>query len=631
MDLAELAQELEGAPSEPPDLNLDALKGALEAGWEIVGLRSGEGPVSGAPGVAFVLKREQVTSEVLVSSGPRLAAFLRDRQGDLGDVRLYTGRLPKGVELTEVIPPDELKRIVTGLSRATGLACGIVRHPPAPRQGVPQDEVRFAEWRLTPVTSCTEFCHIIRSCSEGNVRCMWSDLGDAERGFAAGRAVVYLCHCQLWDVVAPIRLAGQHAANIYVGQACPPEAQFSDIADYHSALLAASQRGRELTDKKRLEAAFERLPRRSQAEMDAVAEAATLVAALTSQAATMQLTLRRLADARRQIGATLNVQFGLEVLLDSVMGLVGADTGGVFLLQDNDSRLVSAALRWGALYRRVELDVWGPGVVANAVAGPEKMVLCSTRDEIESAVGPPQTPDSRDYRGLQSVIAVPIRQNGHVLGVLEIGSSRRHAFDQPCVAAVQAYGEELAGYLRVSRGRSELVELFGERDVEQLARKLVNKIPLLVLGEACSIFLCPEGSDDARLVATTEFPAEAIGELSYSPWEGLTGWVLATGEVMNIAAGPDCRQRDLAARYPGARWVGKYRPSVTEGGPDYFDYYKDRPWLGVPVRGSGGQVMGVIRISDRDQGSFTEDDENMVQSCADCVARILGGKVGGPT
>jgi hypothetical protein len=110
---------------------------------------------------------------------------------------------------------EDLTSIVQAFCDLTNVSGGVVSMPEDPDKP-PTDEKQFHKYRLTvpEVVHQYSFCRYVRACSAGNVKCMWSDLHDAQAALAAGRAISYKCHLGLVDTVAPIMVAGRHVANV---------------------------------------------------------------------------------------------------------------------------------------------------------------------------------------------------------------------------------------------------------------------------------------------------------------------------------------------------------------------------------------------------------------------------------
>ena len=128
----------------------------------------------------------------------------------------------------------------------------------------------------------------------------------------------------------------------------------------------------------------------------------------------------------------------------------------------------------------------------------------------------------------------------------------------------------------------------------------------------------------AVLVESTELTRDLIGKASYEPdaKDGLTGYVLATGETLNVPGGENARTAKLRQLYPNASWKGKW---TQKGSRWTKQYCRDRPFLGVAIVGVEGIVLGVIRIGDSTKGKmeFNENDRAILETCAAEVAIAL--------
>ena len=174
---------------------------------------------------------------------------------------------------------------------------------------------------------------------------------------------------------------------------------------------------------------------------------------------------------------------------------------------------------------------------------------------------------------------------------------------------------------------------------------MVWGVPKLVNGRGCSIFLrtrlnikLPGESgksispmDDISslpivLVETSELDQELIGKAVYECDinDGLTSSILVNGIELNIPGGNGARTKWLRHNFPNLVWKGKYYKH------DSYDrnYYKDRPFIGVPIKSTEGIVLGVIRVGDavENKEEFSLSDLSVLKSCAAEVAFALEAK-----
>lgn len=255
---------------------------------------------------------------------------------------------------------------------------------------------------------------------------------------------------------------------------------------------------------------------------------------------------------------------------------------------------------------------------------------------------------SRSLRSLQSFVGVPLWLDGVLVGVLEFGSDVPACFGRADIALLSTLGTHVAALLRSATVRDTLVEILGLTDLNELLSTIVDRIPNLVGGKGCSLFLRRRpGEGDAYLVASRgldqgqvarHFFAAAPGldhAAHYQPEIGLTGWVLATGEVLNLELHKDSHDRSKAVAelsrqavergLPPITWRSLYREDTScPGSPQATaDDFARKAWLGVPLL-LGGRVYGVLRISERASGNFTVEECELVRGCAQRTSDALG-------
>jgi len=326
------------------------------------------------------------------------------------------------------------------------------------------------------------------------------------------------------------------------------------------------------------------------------------------------------------------------------MNLLNADTGTILLFNPEDNRLEPYAQFWGEhedlcfwtaladdkgltalcarenlkLYRRTAEE---PVKYSSNTTSDATVIRLSSRAGMdrkcqESHVG------ARSVRELESIMIAPILCGDLFLGTLDIGSRRRAAFSADDENVLLLFARQVGLHVNSVRERRRLLNVFGEHNATDLARVIADQIPLDVGGKYCSIFV-KRTPDETVLYATNELTLRNYkGEQpSYRDGEGFTGWVLENGEPLLIPGGPKCRTDNLPAdlRSRGVEWKAKHRDQDERG----KDYYEDAAYVGVPMFTVGGKVCGVIRVSECNRGSFTEDDVKCLRAHADALAYLL--------
>jgi transcriptional regulator with GAF, ATPase, and Fis domain len=131
---------------------------------------------------------------------------------------------------------------------------------------------------------------------------------------------------------------------------------------------------------------------------------------------------------------------------------------------------------------------------------------------------------------------------------------------------------------------------------------VVNFIPTILNSKGCVIFLKDEHTNSYVLkYASKGNPLEEqIGIANYKAGEGLTGWILKTGDPLLIN---DIQNKEeLKAIHPKLKWRGKYK--------EFLVHHSN--FLGAPIK-TAEEVWGVIRLSKgRDNIPFSQDDEDLL-------------------
>jgi signal transduction histidine kinase len=230
------------------------------------------------------------------------------------------------------------------------------------------------------------------------------------------------------------------------------------------------------------------------------------------------------------------------------------------------------------------------------------------------------------------MIGVPIVVRDEVIGALVVGlplvsaSIRLTSFgpsDQQMLQVIQGtlatflYEKhlELERFSRLStraRQLSEVSRIFADLDVNRMLERVVLKIPDLCGAKYCSIFLWNDERRSFVLAASKGLSTDQIGTASYDPGEELTGWVGLHGRVLVLDQQTLPSLRTLA---PDLHWKVKYSEITDDSGIRH-------PFAAAPIF-KGGRIYGVLRVSDRESGSFTEVDGFFLTLVAGLICSAL--------
>lgn len=559
---------------------------------------------------------------------------------------------PPGLEnrfdLDDVIGREDLENVSRSLARVSGWAAGLVRMPPDDME-LPQNREEFDLWRLTDVHPVKtdesgeevgyafELCHILRGIEALDRLCMWSDLEHAREAWRLGKPVDYLCEpAGLVDIVAPVEVAGKHVANIYVGRARHYDFNFDHLYAVVTENLRRKGEPEPPDLRAKLMGVYDRLPElRDNNQLEALKLLLAAFAELLSQRANRQVVLKEIANV-----AATKLPFADErecatAFYKKCKEIMEFDSGSVFVLERKlGMRLESRALDWNedqSPYQVFGVDDQGliPFITRQALKKEENQTdevepskLCRSRAEMDEITAP-AIADSRDGRNIQSFVGVPIMYGETVLGVMEIGSQRTHAYTEDDLYLLKAIARYLGIALRATQERSHMLNIMAQTDLRELLNAVVEHLPDLVAGNGCSIFMKVADSSDAPaivLLGSSELLASELNKASYKPGEGLTGFVFKYGQPLNI---PARSKEHLKPIHPDLQWAGKYAPVNPQTGQIDRDYYVNRPFLACPIR-TRNMTVGVLRIGDRlIDGMFTFEDEQTVQACADMIGAVF--------
>lgn len=203
------------------------------------------------------------------------------------------------------------------------------------------------------------------------------------------------------------------------------------LVDARGELIGFAKVTRDLTERKRAE--------EERAQLLDLEHAARLKA----EAAADQLTIiQRVTEAAL---AHLDLDGLLAELLDRIAETLAVDTVSVLLLDEQTGELVARAAK--GIEEEVEQGVrvpLGEGFAGKIAARRHALVL----DDVDQAGG--MNPILRE-KGVKSLLGVPLVIEGHVLGVLHVGSLHRRQFRDQDIQLLQIVGDRVA--LAIDRAR----------------------------------------------------------------------------------------------------------------------------------------------------------------------------------
>ena len=158
-------------------------------------------------------------------------------------------------------------------------------------------------------------------------------------------------------------------------------------------------------------------------------------------------------------------------------------------------------------------------------------------------------------------------------------------------AALQREQKKVALVQEVSRALSET------GDLDALLALIMAKVTELMEADRSTLFVVTE--DGKQLWSKISQGSERI-EIRLDVGEGIAGWVARTREIVNI---------------PDAYADERFQPTV-----DLKSGYRTRSNLSVPMLGALGGLVGVLQVLNKQDGVFTQADEELLLALASQAA-----------
>jgi len=280
--------------------------------------------------------------------------------------------------------------------------------------------------------------------------------------------------------------------------------------------------------------------------------------------------LRRLVDESRRraeeltalyttsqlITARLDVASVLDRIARSVTGLIGSTGCGIGLLAPDGTRLVHAAGHGYASdeWRTLELPV-GEGIMGRCAEIEAPLRVDDVRRDPRSA-----RRDVDEREGIRSMVCVPLRVGGTLLGVISAFSTRPAAFSAHHQKVLEAFAEQ-AGMavqnaqlfedsVRHARETRALLEagrvVTASLDLDRTIRVIMEQARAVLGVHSCGIMTLDPTTRVLSAVASLDLPQDMVSTVRVKEGEGITGEAVAQLRAMQSAD----LWNDPRVRYP---------------------------------------------------------------------------------
>lgn len=335
---------------------------------------------------------------------------------------------------------------------------------------------------------------------------------------------------------------------------------------------------------------------------------------------------RELVSTLLEFTAEYKVERILKLIVEKIPKLVQASEASLFWLDRESNRVElketsgknkkNIGTRWYAI---------GEGLTGWVAKTGRPLRVKNIEDEIELKRIDPNLHWVDKYKGFanastteklcqRAFLAVPIRIEGITMGVLRFAKT-----EKPGMEFSQEHEEfavDIAKHLSAIIKKAELLQkaedfdglidepvFFKSREtMDAYFRWAANLLPTILNSNGCTIFLKDEdqGSYVLRYTSKDNPLKDEVGIASYDKGEGLTGWVLLTGEPLRVN---DIENEDeLKSINPSLKWKGKHK--------EFLVHHSN--FLAAPIK-TARNIYGVIRLSkEADSIPFSKHDERLL-------------------
>lgn len=223
---------------------------------------------------------------------------------------------------------------------------------------------------------------------------------------------------------------------------------------------------------------------------------------------------------------------------------------------------------------------------------------------------------------IKSFMAAPIRYGNENLGILYACKFQGHKFVKSEQSLLMNLSDIMANAIKKIRNHNEVKEnserfelirrimdqTFQIINLDELLKKIVDITTEIMNVDSCDIFL-RLSPDDKKVIcrASSGEIEDKVDNAWYEVGEGLTGWIVKYGEIINI----DNVLKDV-------RWKGKYIKTTQN-------------YLGVPIQDNQAKyIQGVIKVSNKKNsqknsrmGSFSKGDEYLLTMVAKHISLAI--------
>jgi PAS domain S-box-containing protein len=318
--------------------------------------------------------------------------------------------------------------------------------------------------------------------------------------------------------------------------------------------------------------------------------------------------LAALYTTSQLITAQLDVASVLDRIARSVTDLIGSTGCGIGLLEADGARLVNVAAHGykSDEWRALALPV-GEGIMGRCAETGAPLRVDDVRIDPRSA-----RRDVDEREGIRSMLCVPLRVAGKLLGVISAFSTRSAAFTAHHQQVLEAFAEQAgiavqnaqlfeASVLRTRETRALLAAgraVTASLDRDRTMNVILEQARAVLGAHSCGIMMLDPDTRILALVASLDVPEGMVSGVRVREGEGITGQAVAQRRPMQSAD----LWSDPRAAYPQLSRTSGYRSM-----------------LAVPLR-VGARALGALVVLRQDVHVFAPAEEELLLALADQAA-----------
>jgi len=340
--------------------------------------------------------------------------------------------------------------------------------------------------------------------------------------------------------------------------------------------------------------------------------------------------LAKLQDSMIAMASPVSRNDLLQTIIQQAVGLLKAKSSGIYQYypETNELTVIIDYNRQDQVGKSLKV---GEGMAGQLVKSGAPYLIVKDYNEWEG-----RAKIYADKRIFGSVLAVPLKRAGKVLGVLYIDDEVGRTFterdarllglfaDQAAIALSDAISKDdgtLKRLQMLSRATESIISRLPGKRLDELLSLIAQRTTEVLDAEACGVFLVKQGAfltlEASFGHAEGQFQKGKSLPIAKGPKSGLTGFIAHSGKIFRLAG------RALSNN-----------PHVRGDGPYHTGSEKCYSLLAIPLKrkiGNREKLIGLLRIDNKkDQegrispnSKFTREDEWILSIFAETVVLAL--------